>query len=139
MSRQEIIHLRVSSNTLRSWATAAANEGIGLNEWLINTADRRVAMSTKQNSLKPKGFSASPEVAAKVQPEVRLTDEKFAGLVVLLGLQDKPTTRSARLVLLHGMSQVDAAKAEGVTKQATNRAVKHMIQMWMMVKGLTAS
>ena len=53
-----------------------------------------------------------------------LTPDQFAALAKLLRLRTGPAQDAARMVLVDGASQADAARATGLTPQAVNNAVK---------------
>lgn len=54
----------------------------------------------------------------------RLTADQFDALATLLRLRDGPVRAAARLVLVEGDSQAEAARRAGTLSQHVNRAVK---------------
>lgn len=56
---------------------------------------------------------------------MRLTNEQFDVLVKLMrGTPDSPANRSARRVLVDGITQADAMREEGVKRATVNGAVR---------------
>ena len=55
-----------------------------------------------------------------------MTPEQFAALAQLLRLRTGPAQDAARMVLVEGISQADAARATGLTQQAVHNAVKRV-------------
>lgn len=55
-----------------------------------------------------------------------MTSSQFAALAQLLRLRAGPAQDAARLVLVDGASQADAARATGLTQQAVHNAVKRV-------------
>lgn len=57
----------------------------------------------------------------------RVTPEQFAALAELLRLRAGLAQDAARMVLVDGVSQADAARATGLTQQAVHNAVKRAL------------
>lgn len=55
-----------------------------------------------------------------------MTNVQFAVLAQLLRLRTGPAQDAARMVLVDGASQADAARATGLTQQAVHNAVKRV-------------
>lgn len=55
---------------------------------------------------------------------MRMNQSQFAALAQLLRMRDGPIQAAARLVLVDGLRQSEAARRTGVLPQHVNRAVK---------------
>lgn len=52
-----------------------------------------------------------------------MTDNQFTALATLIGLRQSASREAARLVLVDGLSVIDAAARAGITQQGANQAV----------------
>lgn len=55
-----------------------------------------------------------------------MTADQFAALAELLRLRDGPAREAARLVLVDGVKQIDAAAATGISRASTGNAVSRV-------------
>jgi predicted DNA-binding protein (UPF0251 family) len=53
-----------------------------------------------------------------------MTNKGFDALAVLLRLRDSPSREAARLVLVDGLRQADAARAAGISQQSVHDVIK---------------
>ena len=67
-----------------------------------------------------------------------MTTDQFQALVQLLSLRDGPQREAARMVLVDGMRQVDAARQCGITPPAlgnTLRACRRGVELARVIAG----
>lgn len=55
-----------------------------------------------------------------------MTPAQFAALAALAGMLDSPSRRAAELVLVHGLSQAQAALQAAITVQGVSQALQRI-------------
>lgn len=66
-----------------------------------------------------------------------MTGDQYDALVKLMrGTPESPANRSARRVLVDGLSQADAMREAGVTRATVNHAVKRYADADMLMRGV---
>lgn len=68
-----------------------------------------------------------------------MTAEQFAALARLLRLRTGPARECARLVLVDGLRQVDAARATGLSEQGAANAVRRVRAGFRLAKTAAGS
>lgn len=53
-----------------------------------------------------------------------MTDDQFQALATLLRMREGPVRKAARMVLVEGIAQAEAARCAGTLPQHVNRAIK---------------
>lgn len=73
---------------------------------------------------------------------MRMTDDQFEALATLMGLHLSPSRDAARLILVDGMTPVEAGKQTGITRQGawqSAKKCKRMLTIAMIATGQLTS
>jgi hypothetical protein len=71
-----------------------------------------------------------------LEPDLTLTDKQFTLLSRAIGARKDGPTRAARLVLVNGIQQSDAASETGMTQQGVYHAIERYRKAWLTMSGV---